>query len=117
MNRTARSGRIVDKIEDTIRLTHSVDIKPVHPQQLQQQRAIERIAGDVIQIDTGGRVIVPNVQSEILLTEPKRLHRVNVFHHGSPKRSLRSIAQTQLRDAGFEHLQNERTRSGIPILG
>ena len=42
--------RIVHIIKDPILLGHAIDVQPVHAQQLQQQRAIERRPRDVVQI-------------------------------------------------------------------
>ena len=45
---------------------------------------VQRISWNVIQVNSGGRVVVPDVESKILLTQAERLHRVNVLHHDLP---------------------------------
>ena len=94
VNGSAHRRRIVHKIKHPIGLRHAVDVQPVHAQQLKQERAVERISWNVVEVDTGSRVVVPDVQSEILLTQSERLHGVDVLHHDFPKRRRIAIAQT-----------------------
>ena len=116
MDGAAHRGRIVHKIEDPIGLVHSIDVQPVHAEQLNQQRPIQRIPRDVVQVHPGSGIVVPDVQAEILFTQSKRLHGVDVLHHDFPERGLIAVAQPQLRDARLEHLQHQGVRRGITVL-
>ena len=92
VNGPAHGGRVIYEVKDPIRLRHSVDVQPVHPQQLNEQGPVKRVARDVIQVDPGRRIVVPNVESEVLFTQPKRLHGVHIFHHDFPERRLVTVA-------------------------
>ena len=116
MNGTPHCRRVIYEIEDPVGLCHSVDIQTVHTQQLNKQCAIERVARDVIEVHTSGRIVVPNIQSEILLTQSKRLHGIDVFHHYFPKWRRITIAQSQLGDTGLQHFEHERIWCSITVL-
>ena len=112
----AHGGRIVDEVKDPIGLRHAVDVQPVHPEQLNEQGPVERVARDVIQVDPGRRIVVPNVEAEVLFTQPKRLHGVDVLHHDFPEWRLVTVAQAKLGYARLQHFQHECIRGGVAIL-
>ena len=112
----AHGGRVVDEVKDPIGLRHAVDVQPVHPEQLNEQGPVERVARDVIQVDPGRRIVVPNVEAEVFFTQPKRLHGVDVLHHDFPEWRLVTVAQAKLGYARLQHFQHECIRGGVAIL-
>ena len=108
---------VVHVIEHPILVGHAIDVNAIHPQDLNQQAAVERLPRDVVEVHPRVGVVVPNVQTELLIAHPKRPHRIDVFHHGTPKRGLVSVVEFHLGDGRLQHLQHQSSRRRISVLG
>ena len=95
---------IVHVIEHPVLVGQPVDVDSVHAQDLNKKLALERLARDVVEVHPGVGVVVPHVQPEVLVADTKRPHRVDVFHHHPPQRSLVAVVQLHLGDGRLEHL-------------
>ena len=116
VHRAAHGRGIVHKVIDAIRLGLSVDIDAVHAEHLDEQLAFQRCTGDVVQIDTCGRVVVPHPDAEVLRAQAERLQRVDVLHHQVPQRSHIAILELDTCHGALEHLQDERIRGRVSVL-
>ena len=116
VDRSALHGCVVHVVEDAVPIGHAVDVDAVHPEHLDKQSSVEWRAWDVIQVDAGVRVVVPNVQAEVLVADPKGPHGIDVLHHHLPQRGRVSVVKLNLGHGGLQHLQNQGTRGRVPVL-
>ena len=89
---------VVHIVEDPILVWHAVDVDAVHAQHLNEQPPFKGFSWDVVEVHSRIGVVVPNVQSEILVADPEGAHRIDVLHHRPPERRLVSVVELDLRD-------------------
>ena len=116
VHRSPLSGRVVHEVINTVWLRLTIDVDSVHPENLNEQLAFERLPRNVIQVNSGRWVIVPDPNPKLIWTQPERLQRVYILHHQIPQGSGISVFQFDPRNGTLEHFQEQRPRSGISIL-